>query len=298
MSNEAQKEFQEKMRLLTASFTEELPNKISEIETLWSKLQAEWDMEALQKLHRSVHNLVGTGKTFGFPELSVEARTLEQILKNLMQKEVTADDLQSAMILQQVSELRRISVETGPKPTEDIIPAASNENVFLPDSHTSNLVFVVDDDVEAAQELALQLRYYGYEVEVFNHLDKFREAIKHKPNAIILMATEFPDDTMGGIHVMKETQRELNQSARVIFISSHDDLTYRLGAVRAGGIAYFTKPINSTELIDQIDLITASQTQESFRVLIVDDSSTVLFYHAAILEQAGITVKTISEPLN
>lgn len=298
MSNEAHKEFQEKMRLLTASFTEELPNKISEIETLWSKLQAEWDMGTLQKLHRSVHNLVGTGKTFGFPELSVEARTLEQILKSLMQKEVTADDLQSTMILRQVSELRRISVEKGSQSAEDIIPSASNENVFLPDSHTSNLVFVVDDDVEATQELALQLRYYGYEVEVFNHLDKFREAIKHKPNAIILMATEFPDDTMGGIHVMKEIQRELNQSARVIFISSHDDLTYRLGAVRAGSIAYFTKPINSTELIDQIDLITASQTQESFRVLIVDDSSTVLFYHAAILEQAGITVKTISEPLN
>lgn len=298
MSNEAHKEFQEKMRLLTASFTEELPNKISEIETLWSKLQAEWDMGALQKLHRSVHNLVGAGKTFGFPELSVEARTLEQILKSLMQKEVTANDLQSNMILRQVSELRRISVEKGPQSTEDIIPSASNENVFLPDSHTSNLVFVVDDDVEAAQELMLQLRYYGYEVEVFNYLDKFREAIKHKPNAIILMATEFPDDTMGGIHVMKEIQRELNQSARVIFISSHDDLIYRLGAVRAGSIAYFTKPINSTELIDQIDLITASQTQESFRVLIVDDSSTVLFYHAAILEQAGITVKTISEPLN
>ncbi|WP_297325078.1 diguanylate cyclase [Nitrosomonas sp.] len=291
------KEFRERMRLLLASFAQELPDRINEIEALWSKLQTEWDSKALQELHRSVHNLVGNGKTFGYPQLSIEARALEQVLKSLMHREVAIDALQSARILQQVLELKRISAEQAAASSKNMIAAVADEHALLPNSHASNLIFVVEDDVEAAQELALQLRYYGYEVEVFNHLDKFRAAVQHKPHAIILMDVEFPEDEMGGIQIMEEIQRGLVCPARVIFISVHDDMAFRLGAVRAGGVAYFTKPINSTELIDQLDLITASQIQEPFRVLIVDDSPMVLAYHTAILEQAEMVVKAISEPM-
>lgn len=291
------KEFRERMRLLLASFAQELPDRINEIEALWSKLQTEWDSKALQELHRSVHNLVGNGKTFGYPQLSIEARALEQVLKSLMHREVAIDTLQSARILQQVLELKRISAEQAAASSKNTIAAVADEHALLPNPHASNLIFVVEDDVEAAQELALQLRYYGYEVEVFNHLDKFRAAVQHKPHAIILMDVEFPEDEMGGIQIMEEIQRGLVCPARVIFISVHDDMAFRLGAVRAGGVAYFTKPINSTELIDQLDLITASQIQEPFRVLIVDDSPMVLAYHTAILEQAEMVVKVISEPM-
>ncbi len=297
MHTKEHKEFQERMRLLLASFTQELPDRISEIEALWSKLQIEWDMKALQELHRSVHNLVSNGKTFGYPELSIEARALEQVLKSLMQSEVLVDTLQSAGILKQVIELKRISTERAFAPEKGTAPVVAGENTLLPDPHASNLIFVVEDDAEAAQELALQLRYYGYEVEVFNHLDKFRTAVQHSPHAIILMDVEFPEDKVGGIHFMEEIQKDLIQPARVIFISVHDGMAFRLGAVRAGSVAYFTKPINSTELIDQLDLITASQIQEPFRVLIVDDSPTVLAYHTAILEQAEMIVKAVAEPM-
>ncbi|WP_293004758.1 diguanylate cyclase [Nitrosomonas sp.] len=291
------KEFRERMRLLLALFAHELPDRMDEIEALWAKLQIEWNIKVLQELHRSVHNLVSNGKTFGYPELSIEARALEQILKNLMQKDITADALQASRILQQILELKKISIEKESILTIEVISKATDEHALLPNIPASNLIFVVEDDYEAAQELALQLRYYGYEVEVYNHLDKFRVAVEQCPHAIILMDIEFPDDEMGGIQIMEQIQKEQAQPVRVIFISAHDDMAYRLGAVRAGSVAYFTKPINSNELIDQLDLITASQIQEPFRVLIVDDSPTLLAYHAAILEQAEMHVKTVSEPM-
>ena len=298
MSNKAHYEFQEKMRLLLASFAEELPDRMNAIEVMWNKLQTKWTPKDLQELHRSVYNLADTGRVLGFLGLSIEARGLEQLLKSLMQKEVSADTLQSTGISQHILELKRIVVEKNPILAKDIIPAVINEDIlFLSSVHSSNLIFVVNDDVEAAQELALQLRYYGYEVEVFNHLNKFQAAIMNNSNAIVLMDIEFPEDKLGGIHVMKDIQRDMARLVRVIFISSHDDLICRLEAVRAGSVAYFTKPINSTELIDQLDLITASQIQESFRVLIVDDNPMVLCYHAAILEQAEMSVKAISDPM-
>lgn len=297
MITKEHKEFQERMRLVLAAFAQELPHRISEIESLWQKLRSEWDSKALQEMHRSVHHLVSNGKTFGYPELSVEARALEKILKSMLQVTTPVDDSQSSRILQQIDALKRISIEQESKQAQDAAATVHDENALLPNAQTSSLIYVVEADAEAAQELALQLRYYGYEVEVFNHLDKFRAAVQHRPDAIILMDVEFPEDEMGGILVMEQIQKELAQPARVIFISTHDAMAYRLGAVRAGGVAYFTKPINSTELIDQLDLITASQIQEPFRVLIVDDSQTILAYHATILEQAGMLVKTVGEPL-
>lgn len=111
------------------------------------------------------------------------------------------------------------------------------------------------------------------------------------------MDVEFPEDDIGGIHFMEQIQRELKQLAKVIFISVHDTLQYRLGAVRAGGIAYFTKPINSTELIDQLDLITASQVQEPFRIMIVEDSSISLTYYSVVLEQAEMHIKALLDPM-
>ncbi|TXI20439.1 MAG: diguanylate cyclase [Nitrosomonas sp.] len=296
MHTKEHKEFQEKMCLLLDSFAQELPERISEIEALWSKLKTQWNMRTLQELHRSVHNLVSNGRTFGHPKLSNEARVLEQVLKNLMQNGAAADTVQTARIWQLIQDLRRISAEEQPLLRQSGATDA-DEQVCLPNPNESNLIFVVEDDAEAAQELALQLRYYGYEVEVFNHLDKFHTAIQHRPHAIILIDAEFPEDDMGGIHFMEKIQSDLIQPARVIFISVHDDMAYRLGAVRAGSVAYFTKPINSSELIDQLDLITASQIQEPFRVLIVDDSTTVMAYYTAILEQAEMVVKAVSDPM-
>lgn len=286
------------MRLLSASFAQELPAKMSEIEALWSKLRIEGDMKTLQELHRFVHNLISNGEALGYPELGVEACELEQLLKSLIQKDILLDTAQSDEILQHINELKKILVEQEFGLTKNTTPAVLDKSALLAGTHASNSIFVVEEDTEAAQELALQLRYYGYEVEVFNRLDdRFRTAVQHKPDVIILMGVEFADDQMGGIHMMEDIQRELVRPARVIYISVHDEMSFRLGAVRAGSIAYFTKPINSTELIDRLDQITASQIQEPFRVLIVNDNPTILAYYTAILEQAEMLVKTISEPM-
>ncbi len=288
-------EFQEKMLVLAESFAEKLPEKTHEIESLWKQLQIEWDAETLRTLHRLVHGLTGSGKTFGYPQISVIARSLEQTLKSLVQENLIADEELSAEIQQQVHELKTISSSSKPQ--------FDHKSIFVPNkdsiSHTSTSkqIFVVDDDAEAAEELVLQLSYYGYEVEAFHQLKEFRKAIDVMPNATVLMQVEFPEDKMGGIKAMQEIQKNREWPIQVIFISAYDDLSLRLGAVCAGSLAYFTKPINSTELIDQLDSLTVPQEQESFRVLIVDNSQTVLSYHAAILEQAGMTVKTVQNPM-
>ncbi|MFZ1852532.1 MAG: diguanylate cyclase [Nitrosomonas sp.] len=286
-------EFQEKIQAIAASFVQLLPQKTNEIDALWHALEKQWDQDILQNLHRLLYNLVDESKTFGHVELNRLSSSVEKLLKHALQSNSPPDVTQINAIQQQFVELKKLLAQS----TQTKNLTDYNQQDVAVNSQASNTIFVVEDDVEAAQELALQLGCYGYEVEVFNHLDKFRATIQSCAGAIVLMNVEFPEDEMGGIHFMEEAQRELKQQAKVIFISVNDSLSYRLGAVRAGGVAYFTKPINSAELIDQIDVITASQVQEPFRILIVEDSAVSMAYYSTVLEQADMQVKTLEDPM-
>ena len=256
---------------------------------MWQQFQDHRNTEVLQITHRKVHGLESASRTFGFRELSHVVANLECDLKLLLQNKPVEHNERDQTIQQHIAELNRLAV----KPKQD--PALNITRKLNITSHTDSeefvRVFVVDDDHESAQELAMQLSYYGYEVDVFSRLEQFRKAIKKDPRVIVLMNIEFSDDDLAGIHIMKAIQQESEEPVQVMFLSSHDDLALRLEAVRAGGIAYITKPINSTDLIDQLDSLATPQSQDPFRVLIIDDSETVLTYHAAALELAGMTVK-------
>ncbi|SES88941.1 response regulator receiver modulated diguanylate cyclase [Nitrosomonas marina] len=290
--NNSVADFQETMQHLADTFIKGLPGKIEDLETLWQQLQNEWHADKLQIVHRKAHELAGTSKTFGLSELSGLADSLEQTLKAALQNEAQLDEQQRAEIFALLREVGRLVVNQA---SDFPRTFAKQFNDYLVDMDEVSHVFVVDDDQEAAQELALQVSYYGYEVEVFGRLEDFREAIKRTPGAIVLMNVEFSDDAMAGIRTMKEIQQEMEEPVLVVFLSSNDDFAARLEAVRAGGIAYLTKPINSSELIEQLDSFSVPQTQEPFRVLIVDDCATDLAFHAAVLEQSGMIVRTVEK---
>lgn len=290
--NNSVADFQETMQHLADTFIKGLPGKIEDLETLWQQLQNEWHADKLQIVHRKAHELAGTSKTFGLSELSGLADSLEQTLKAALQNEAQLDEQQRAEIFALLREVGRLVVNQA---SDFPRTFAKQFNDYLVDMDEVSHVFVVDDDQEAAQELALQVSYYGYEVEIFGRLEDFREAIKRTPGAIVLMNVEFSDDAMAGIRTMKEIQQEMEEPVLVVFLSSNDDFAARLEAVRAGGIAYLTKPINSSELIEQLDSFSVPQTQEPFRVLIVDDCATDLAFHAAVLEQSGMIVRTVEK---
>lgn len=286
-------EFQEKMHFLADTFIKELQEKTKDLESIWQQLQSEWRTETLLVMYRKAHGLIGPSQTFGFLALGRVASALEQSLKPLQQKNSSMSEQQQDQIHQQIQELSRLAIGLEQDLTQNITRML--RGIIYPSSEVSCQIFVVDDDQESAQELALQLSYYEYEVKVFDRLEEFCTAIKKEPHAIVLMNIDFSEDALAGIRVMKEIQQEMDESARVMFISSNDDLDLRLEAVRAGGAAYLTKPINSSELINQLDSFAAPQPQEPFRVLIIDDSATVLAYYATVLELAGMVVETVEK---
>lgn len=285
-----------KLKALSDNYAAQLPDKFVQLEQQWQQLPGDaWDEEGFQNLHRMVHSLTGSGKTFGFAALSDTARNLEAYLKQLAEAKRVPDKEQRNHIQSMMAELRQVALRR-----ESITGGQSGVIAVAPDglaSFKSRRIFVVEDDIEFASGLKSQLSYFGYEVSVFNRLDEFRQAIRKDADVVVVMDISFPEDSWVGVHVMQEVQRSRTIPVPVIFISSHDDLDARLGAVRAGGVAYFNKPFNVSNLIDKLDDLTSNQPVAPYRVMIVDDSPSLTTYYTAVLEQAGMVAQVINDPL-
>jgi chemotaxis protein histidine kinase CheA len=86
-------DFQSRLKALSDAYAAELPQKIRQIEAAWGHLEhGEWDEAGFQSLHRMVHSVTGSGRTFGFAMLSDAARALESLLAETVQAKAMPDE--------------------------------------------------------------------------------------------------------------------------------------------------------------------------------------------------------------
>jgi diguanylate cyclase (GGDEF)-like protein len=290
-------EMQVKLKAMSDDYAAKLPEKLGQIEQAWEQLPGNrWDEEVFQTLHRMVHSLTGSGKTFGFALLSDVARNLEGYLKEIAQAKTVPDEEQRKRIQVLLSELRQVATHrdaSGGDQPGLIAVAPFSEGVA-----NSKRIFVVEDDLAQAEELKIQLGYFGYDVSVFNKLADFRQAMQDTSDVVVLMDINFPENSRGGIEATKEIQQKRDVPAPVVFLTSNIEFEARLEAVRAGGIAYLSKPVNIGNLIDKLDSLTSTLPSAPYRVLIVDDSESLTSYCRALLEKAGMEVRTVNNPLH
>jgi len=290
-------ELQAQLKALCDAYGAQLPEKLKQLEQVWKHLcQDSWDEENFQTLHRMVHSLTGSGKTFGFALLSDVARNLEEHLKQLAQAKVTLNEQQRSHIHGLISELHQVTLRRD-APVGDqtgIIAVAPPKQ----STASSKYIFLVDNDQKQAEELKVQLCYFGYEVSVFSNLADFRLAMQANPDVVVLIDINFPEDSLGGIHAIKEIQQGRDIPLSVIFLTAQNEFEVRLEAVRAGSFAYLSKPVNIGNLIDKLDSVTSTHSSAPYRVLIVDDSESLTTYYATVLEQAGMVVEVVNNPLD
>ncbi|MEO6423422.1 MAG: response regulator, partial [Candidatus Nitrotoga sp.] len=245
-------DLQEKLKLLCDAYAAQLPEKLKQLEQILNHLPHDsWDEEGMQTLHHMTHNLTGSGKTFGFSLLTDMARNLENHIKLLIQTETALSKQQRSQIHSLISELHQVIQHRD-------VPAINNTELteiskIQQKSTSLKHIFIVDDDHEQAEELKIQLSYFGYEVSVFSNLADFRLTMQANPDVVVLMDMSFPGDIQGGIQTIKEIQQKRSIPLSVIFLTAHNEFDARLEAVRAGSIAYLRKPIDINALVDKLD---------------------------------------------
>jgi FixJ family two-component response regulator len=112
-----------------------------------------------------------------------------------------------------------------------------------------HLISVVDDDDSVRESLQGFIRSLGFAVEVFALAEEFLNSDRLRDTDCLILDVRMPG--MNGL----ELQRQLLGSQSripVIFITSHEDETARLQALKDGAVDYLLKPFSEEALLKAI----------------------------------------------
>lgn len=92
---------------------------------------------------------------------------------------------------------------------------------------------------------------------------------------------------------------EMPEAARpnLVLVGEDATLPARLRAVRAGARAYLMRPLNPIDVVDRLEQLLEDRDQYAFRVMVVDDEDVQTKFYKAVLEQAGVRVLTVNDPM-
>lgn len=276
-----------KLRALQDIFIKELPARLETIQQMWNGGEVTNNGE----FHRLVHSLSGSAGTFGFPQLGDVARELELLIK---QRNESIAKLEFDVLIEQVLKKLQEIAEKGPdniKPVTENSPTRKyNKDVKPP------LIYVLEDDVNLAEEIQQQLQHFGYKVELFHNSNDLHDGVAKQPPDALLADIHLPEGDDAGPRAAADLRVNAAKDVPVIFASGHNTWQDRLSAVRAGGQAYLSKPINFGVLVEQLDSVTGRKQESDYRILIVDDTVLLAKHYAAVLDDAGMQTEVLNDP--
>ncbi len=162
----------------------------------------------------------------------------------------------------------------------------------------NRLIYLVEADGDLAQDLAIQISHFGYVVHALASLEALEEAAEHDRPAALIFSSLTPAESQASADLIANFRRLCETQLPTVFVSERGDLESRLRAVRAGGDAYFTTPVDIGALIDKLDALTAAQAQEPYRILLIEDGSMQAAYYAAALERAGMMTTVVNDAMS
>jgi diguanylate cyclase (GGDEF)-like protein len=294
----AGEKIREKLKSLRESYVRQLPDRVTGLEEFYERFKREPAAFAgLPDFHRLAHSLKGSSATFGYKEMGDAAFRLERLLKALLQAGGKPDAHHLEEVGVSLGFVRDALSRLEEKDDGAHLSFGAALAAGLVESTEKRLVYLVEDDPHVLQDLSLQISCFGYEVGAFAGLAGLVRAVKEKPPAAIIADIVFPEGELAGVEAVSGLLKELAVPLPVIFISARNDLSARLMAVRAGGNAYFVKPVNITDLIDKLDVLTRDQEEARYKALIIDDDPDQAAYHSLILQEAGMSTEVVNDPM-
>lgn len=286
----------EKLSALQHTFEARLPERLGTIRNAWETAQQQGAdaPAALKELYRLVHSMAGSAGTFGYHRLGKAARQLEELVMQINGGADDAGDVQSvnsalALLAAFAIEGQDNNLEAAVINTAVATPAAT--------ANVNKRIYLLEDDTLLAAEIVNQLEHFGYEVKPFHGSAEIVQAQTTHPADLLLLDIALPEGPLEGIAMAPQLQALSETPLPVVFISARDDWQARLAALRAGGRAYFKKPLDFPALVEQLDKLLILDRTENIRVLIVEDDVLLAEHYAAVLHGAGMQVTVINDPV-
>jgi diguanylate cyclase (GGDEF)-like protein len=285
-------EFQDLQRKYSAN----LHNLLQEIEEKAARvLETNWDLNLIKSFHQSVHRISGSSSSYGYSQIHAELKSLDSFLVEMISTSSSIVE-HAPRLKKHLQQIQRAFASD--RPAEFTQPKSKGtDDQSIRDARANQKIYLVEDDPFQARELAAQINVFGYTVTIFNDLESLKERVKKDPPRAILMDIIFPEGSTAGTDAIAKIKSGQKKPVPVIFVSVSNRLESRLQAVRAGGEAYFTKPVDINSMIEALDQLTVHENTESNRVLIVDDSPEQAARTAHQMKKIGMKTQVVTDPL-
>lgn len=290
----------EKVAQIKAKFALQLPERLAEAQRCYEAMLVDHDdEETVKRLHLILHSINGTGNSLHYTEIGAIAARGEQLTQQLNEKLSAKAELMQHLgqcLLHMDAAMHDIL-----HPDTQAHHSALTTQFEMPllgtafEERSEKLIYICDDEPLHLALVAGQLLCYGYLTELFSNTAELRAAVARQVPAILIMDIVFPGNTSEGTNTLSE-MRANGCEFPVIFVSVRKDFNARLDAIRAGGAAYFSKPVPPMELISMLDNLIGPAKAEAFRILIVDDDLKLAEYVSVTLEDVGMISKIVSVP--
>jgi DNA-binding response OmpR family regulator len=221
--------------------------------------------DAFLEARRCAHNLHGSGKTYGYPEVSETARILEDEL------EESKDQKMLAGMVQAVIEACSIALKSTPvvAPASPA-PAAAAATTRPVKSSTKPLMLIAEDDASVSEMLK---SLFSAETEIImatNGRQAFEIIETHKP-ALVILDDNMPE--MSGSEVLEKLRQTENLAAtQIVMLTANNKMSDIVRGINAGVVDYITKPFEPGRLVTHIKRLLRHL---DIKILIADDDSAV-----------------------
>jgi FixJ family two-component response regulator len=123
-------------------------------------------------------------------------------------------------------------------------------------------VYLVEDDADVREALALLLRTSGMDVEVFTDAPTFLGRIGALPPGCIVADIRMP--AISGLQLQEKLVAQ-GCGWPIIIITGHGDINACRRAFKAGAVEFLTKPVDEHDLLQAIEAAMAEHGQRSLR---------------------------------
>ncbi len=224
--------------------------------------------------------LIPVAQEQGRNGLALAARDLERWLRGRRDQGTPLDDGEQVEV---VDALVRMRSELGPEPRAPGISSMPRVCILAPRGGV---------DIQAGQATTA-----GCLIELFEDPAAFQAVVESDPPDLVVLDLEASMPGEGPPVLPGSAGPSSPNPVPMAFLSHYADLEARLEAVRAGGVAFFPKPLDLGALLDTLDQLQAHQLQEPLRVLVVEDDPLTAAFCARILEGAGMRTAVVRDPM-
>lgn len=110
-------------------------------------------------------------------------------------------------------------------------------------------ILVVEDEIQIAKILKLELEYEGYEVVVVHDGKRGLDAALHEPFDLILLDVMLPE--LNGIELLKRVRKE-NNIIPILLLTARNLTMDKVTGLDLGANDYITKPFEMEELLARV----------------------------------------------